>query len=182
MAIDTTQDASMPARSWNAYLPLLATALIAALSAHVLKLTYQVVFLPVFIGLWLVQFSMIKLFDLEDFASKFGQYDLFALRIRSYAFLFPFIQLALGLCFLGDFMLPVMAGVMILLGILNLVGIFRRVKDDAAFLGRTFGGFRRVPLRDAAIIESALMILLGGAYYLLYHVFDGGITVVPVAS
>ena len=54
-----------------------------------------------FMGFFLVVFSMFKLFDLEGFADGFQMYDPLARPIRPYAYLYPFVELGLGLGYLA---------------------------------------------------------------------------------
>ena len=54
-----------------------------------------------FMGLFLVVFSMFKFFDMEGFADGFQMYDLLAKPFRPYAYVYPFIELALGLGYLA---------------------------------------------------------------------------------
>ena len=54
-----------------------------------------------FMGFFLVVFSMFKFFNLEGFADGFHMYDLLAKPFRPYAYIYPFIELALGLGYLA---------------------------------------------------------------------------------
>jgi hypothetical protein len=50
-----------------------------------------------FMGFSLVEFSMFKFFNIEGFADGFQMYDLLAKPLRPYAYLYPFMELGLGL-------------------------------------------------------------------------------------
>jgi hypothetical protein len=52
-----------------------------------------------FMGLFLVIYSMFKIFDLSGYADGFEMYDLLAKRVRAYAYVYPFVELALGLAY-----------------------------------------------------------------------------------
>ena len=54
-----------------------------------------------FMGFFLIVFSMFKFFDIEGFADGFQMYDLLAKPFRGYAYLYPFIELGLGLAYLA---------------------------------------------------------------------------------
>lgn len=54
----------------------------------------------VFFGLVLIVISLMKLPDLKGFVEKFRQYDVIAARISWYGYVYPLIELLLGIGFL----------------------------------------------------------------------------------
>ena len=54
-----------------------------------------------FMGFFVVVFSMFKFFNMEGFADGFQMYDLLAKPFQPYAYVYPFIELALGLGYLA---------------------------------------------------------------------------------
>ena len=53
-----------------------------------------------FMGLFYIVFSFFKLLDVKGFAMSFGMYDPLSKVIPTYGFVYPFIELALGIFFL----------------------------------------------------------------------------------
>ena len=83
--------------SWRSYIPLFALIFVALLAAVAKQVHYgswglQSAMLD-FMGLFLLSFSMLKLFDLKGFAAGFQKYDLLASRLPGYALLYPFVSL-----------------------------------------------------------------------------------------
>lgn len=165
-----TARASSQAAINNIYEPLVAAGFAAVLASEVLHVTYAVPFFPIFLGLWLIQFAMIKLFDIDDFAGKFMQYDPFGGKSRFYAYLFPFIQLALGLAYLALYYAQATSVLLLVVALINLIGIYKRYDEAPVFKDVSLSGFLSTPLREAAIIENILMIVMALAY-LLTHKF-----------
>ena len=58
-------------------------------------------FMHLFMGLFLLQFSALKLFDVRGFAKGFAKYDLLAMRSRPYGLIYPFLELTLALGYLA---------------------------------------------------------------------------------
>jgi copper chaperone CopZ len=54
-----------------------------------------------FMGGWFLVFSCMKLINLRAFVDAFARYDLLAQRWRMYGFVYPFIELVLGMVYLG---------------------------------------------------------------------------------
>ena len=154
----------------NAYEPLLATGFVSVIAAEVLHLTYALPFFPIFLGLWLVQFGMVKLFDIDAFAAKFVQYDPVAGNSRVYAYLYPFIQIALGAAYLGVYYPQWISVALVVIATVNLIGLYRHYDNNKVFKDVTLSGLLRTPLRGEAIIENTLMTVMALAY-LLTHKF-----------
>ncbi len=88
------------------YIPLIVIIALTLLAACAKQISYGaewswMSWMHDFMGFFLVVFSMFKLFDLEGFADGFQMYDLLAKPVRAYAYLYPFIELTLGLGYLA---------------------------------------------------------------------------------
>ena len=85
-----------------------------------------------FTGLFLILLSAFKLADLKAFAETFVTYDLLAKLVRPYAYLYPFLELVLGLSFLTEryvtLLSAVTAGVMVF-GSLGLLVALRNGRE-----------------------------------------------------
>ena len=83
------------------YWPLFVLILIALLaSLAVARGTQQgfMAWMHFFMGFFLCQFAMLKLFHPSGFADGFQMYDLVAKKFRPYAYVYPYIELALRAC------------------------------------------------------------------------------------
>lgn len=88
------------------YWPLFSLIFIAAIMASVLSAVFEekdAAWMHFFMGIFLCQFAMLKLFHPIGFADGFQMYDLIAKRFRIYAYCYPVVELALGLWFLSFF-------------------------------------------------------------------------------
>jgi small basic protein len=160
-----------PKHRWAAYLPLIVLVLVSALVATTLRHSYGPDANPAhwmhdFMGFFLVAFALLKLFDLPGFADGFQMYDLLAKRLRAYALVYPFIELALGLAYLA-FWRPTsvyLATVIVLgFGALGVVNALRRGLDvNCACMGNTL----RVPLSTVALVENVGMAAMALVMFL----------------
>jgi hypothetical protein len=159
------------ARDWQAYRPVLAMTLVSVLVAHVLKASYAAPFMTTFMGLWLVQFALVKLFDLDGFVDKFARYDLVTKRVRAYGYAFPFIELVLGLAFLGGYYPLATHAVLLIVATVTLVGVFLQLKNKDVMHCACMGSTIKVPLSEVALIENALMIVMALSFFLTHKIF-----------
>ncbi len=113
-----------------------------------------------FMGLFYVVFSFFKLLDLKGFPQSFRMYDPLAQAVPTYGRVYPFIELALGLCFLMRFQVAAALIVtLIILGITT-IGVTRTLLDKKAIQCACLGTALKLPMTEATFIENAIMIVM----------------------
>jgi len=147
------------------YWPLFVLFLVAAVAAAALSKKDLSDWMHYFMGVFLCQFAMLKLFHPAAFADGFQKYDLVAKRFRFYAYLYPFIELALGLSYLS-FTAPTMTYVLTILvmgiGAIGVVqGLIKGLDVRCACMGTVLD----VPLSTVTLTEDIAMI--GMAFWML---------------
>src|SRR6266576_2458203 len=92
-------------RSLTDYWPLVNLILVSALAGLAVVAgsgqTTMRVFMHAYMGVFLIFFALLKIFDLEGFKDGFAMYDLIAMRNSTWGYVYPFIELALGLAYLS---------------------------------------------------------------------------------
>lgn len=156
--------------TWQNYLPLLvilALALLAALAKQADYGDWQWVrWMQDFMGVFLVVFSMFKFFDLAGFADGFQMYDLLARRYRSYAYLYPFVELALGLGYLSRLAPNWVYTATVVIMLFGSAGVLRALAKGLDTECACMGTVLHVPLSTVALVEDlgmaamAAMLLL----------------------
>ncbi|MBV07871.1 MAG: hypothetical protein CMN21_01485 [Rubinisphaera sp.] len=113
-----------------------------------------------FMGGFFVVFSFFKMLDLTGFVNSFQSYDILAKRSRTFGYLYPFIELGLGLAYLtGIFPIATNATtfVIMLIGILGVSqALLAKRKIQCACLGTVFN----LPMSKVTFIEDGLMALM----------------------
>ncbi|MDF3129431.1 MauE/DoxX family redox-associated membrane protein [Kiritimatiellaeota bacterium B1221] len=150
-------------RTWRNYIPLMVLVSLSALSA--LALTGVSPFHPAnwmhrFMGLFLVMFSMFKFFNLSGFADGFQMYDLLAKRFRPYAFVYPFLELSLGLAYLARFSLREVYAATIMLMLFGACGVFNALRNKLKINCACMGTVLDVPLSTVALVEDLGMAVM----------------------
>lgn len=154
--------ASNSAQSWfNTYKPLLIVFTYILLVTAAIEITNGSFVLhrwmPHFMAGFFLIFSFFKLLDIRGFASSYAMYDLLAKRLPVYGFIYPFIELGLGLAYvlnwqpfytnLATFVVMTFSSVGVILAVLN------QQKIRCACLGAVFN----LPMSTVTIIEDVLM-------------------------
>lgn len=117
-------------------------------------------FLSAFMGLFFIVFSFFKFLDYTSFPASFQQYDPIAKRSKLYAYLYPFIETLLGLCFLFQYAMDVAAGVTVVLLLATSWGVFQTLRNKQAIQCACLGTALKLPMTEATLIENFLMIVM----------------------
>lgn len=115
---------------------------------------------------WFIAFSMCilavqKLRDLESFATGFLNYDLLARRYVPYAKFYPFAEALAGILMIADVAMGLAIPLMLFIGIIGAVSVFKAVYIDKRELKcACVGGNSNVPLGFVSLLENIMMIAL----------------------
>jgi len=119
-----------------------------------------------FMAGFFIVFSFFKLLDLRAFAHSFAMYDILASRWKLYGYVYPFIELALGLAYFTNSGMDYMHyAVIVVLG-LGTVGVVQSVVDKRKIQCACLGTVFNLPMSRVTIIENVSMIAMA-AYMIL---------------
>ncbi|WP_159946545.1 heavy-metal-associated domain-containing protein [Polaribacter septentrionalilitoris] len=122
-----------------------------------------------FMGLFYIIFSFFKILDVKGFAMSFQMYDPLAKVIPKYAFVYPFIELSLGLLFLFEYKIRfALFATLVILGITT-VGVIKSLLDKKTIKCACLGSVLNLPMTKATFIENSIMILM--AIYMLVTLY-----------
>ncbi|KPM32638.1 Hypothetical protein I595_1064 [Croceitalea dokdonensis DOKDO 023] len=113
-----------------------------------------------FMGLFYIVFSFFKFLDLKGFPESFKMYDPLAKAMPMYGWVYPFIELALGLLFLMRVQLLIaMVATIVVLGITTF-GVTKTLLDKKSIRCACLGTALKLPMTEATFIENAIMLLM----------------------
>ncbi|MDB6126270.1 MAG: hypothetical protein JWM35_166, partial [Verrucomicrobia bacterium] len=118
-----------------------------------------------FMGIFLVNFSMLKLFDVPAFADGFQMYDLLAKRLRPYALVYPFIELALGLAYLSSWNPSVVYAATVIVLSFGALGVINALRKGLDLNCACMGTILKVPLSTVALTEDLGMAAMAAAMW-----------------
>jgi len=146
-------------RTWKNYIPLMVLLALCALGASAVSF-YEGAdqgisrWMHLFMGFFLINFSMFKLFNIPGFADGFQMYDLLAKRFRLYGFVYPFLELGLGLAYLSQIALVPTYILTIVLMSFGALGVFVALKKKLDINCACMGTVLDVPLSTVAVLED----------------------------
>jgi cation transport ATPase len=110
-------------------------------------------------GFFLV-FSFFKLMNLKGFAEGYRSYDVVAKVVPAYGFVYPFIELALGVAFLTGFN-PFLTNVVTLVVMaISTIGVVQSLLKKTQFQCACLGTVIKLPLSKVTLFEDLLMVLM----------------------
>ena len=118
--------------------------------------------LPDFMGLFFVVFSFFKFLDLKGFQQSFRRYDPLAKSLPFYGWVYPFVELTLGVLFLMQW--EVQLALWLTLGILSIttLGVVKVLLSKQQIQCACLGSVLNLPMTEATLIENAVMIGMAG--------------------
>ena len=120
-----------------------------------------------FMAGFFIVFSFFKFLDLNGFADSYSSYDVLAKKVRAYGFVYPFLELILGIAYLVNFN-PVITNTatIVVMGFSSigvLQSVLKKQKIQCACLGTVFN----LPMSQVTLIEDLLMVVMAGITVLL---------------
>ena len=118
--------------------------------------------LPDFMGLFFVVFSFFKFLDLKGFQDSFRGYDPLAKLLPFYAWVYPFVELTLGVLYLMQW--EIQLALWLTVGILSIttLGVVKALLSKQQIQCACLGSVLNLPMTEATLIENAVMISMAG--------------------
>jgi len=128
--------------------------------------SYQSIMIDFMAGFFIV-FGVFKLIKLSAFAEAYAMYDEIAKRVRAYGYIYPFVEIALGLAFLLRYEIVTVAWITLALMIVNSFGAYNGIRDKKVLMCGCLGTVFKLPMsyvslgEDLLMAAMAVMIILG---------------------
>ena len=148
------------------YKPVVALFAITALMAMAVSLAVYGTPFTVRAGEWFVGFSMavlalLKLQNVESFATMFLNYDLLAKRWVPYSYIYPFAEASAGVLMIAGVLTWLSVPIALFIGTVGAVSVLKAVYVDRRELKcACVGGASNVPLGFVSLIENLMMIAM----------------------
>lgn len=140
------------------YWPLLALILISIAVAGALSWPLYssrwVERMHYFMGFFLCSFAMLKLFHPSAFVEGFSMYDLIAKRIRVNGYIYPFIELGLGLMYLSFWYPLVTYAATVVVMSISAIGVIYALRRGLDINCPCMGSVLDVPLSTVTLTED----------------------------
>lgn len=158
------QEQDARGRTLADYWPLISLIALSALAAWALALGSAEVdmrrLMHGYMGVFLFVFALLKTFDLNGFKDGFTMYDLLAKRFHAYAYLYPFVELALALMYMAHFEPTLTYWVTIGLFSFSAIGVINALSEGLDVDCPCMGSALSVPLSTVTLTEDMGMVVM----------------------
>lgn len=159
-------------KSWfETYKPILLIFFYITLTTVLIQINNQhfdlMQWMRHFMAAFFLVFSFFKLLNLKGFAESYAMYDILARRFPSWAYIYAFIELALGIGYLIDFNPIVINTVSFFVMSISIIGVLKTVLNKQQIQCACLGDVFHLPMSIVTIIEDALMIIM--AAFMLFN-------------
>ena len=113
-----------------------------------------------FMGLFYIIFSFFKILDIKGFSTSFKMYDPLAKKITIYGYIYPFIEILLGLMFLTRIEVNIALLITIIILGITSVGVTQTLLNKRTINCACLGTTLKLPMTEATFIENAIMITM----------------------
>lgn len=112
-------------------------------------------------GFFLV-FSFFKFLNLKGFAESYAMYDVVAKKWYGWGYVYPFVELGLGLAFLTGFFPLLTNSITLVVMAISIIGVLQSVLNKRKIKCACLGAVFNLPMSTITIIEDGLMIAMSG--------------------
>jgi copper chaperone CopZ len=110
-------------------------------------------------GFFLV-FSFFKIMNLKGFAEGYSTYDVVAKAVPAYGFVYPFIELGLGIAFLTQWQPLLTNAITLVVMSVSTIGVVQSLLKNSPFQCACLGTVIKLPLSKVTLFEDLLMVLM----------------------
>ena len=117
-------------------------------------------FMTLYMGIFFILFSLMKMPDWKGFVEAFSTYDILAKHIPGYAAIYPALEFILGILFITNSFISIAAWItLVALGIGG-IGVTLKLLKKEKFQCACLGTFINVPLTKVTLLEDIIMVVM----------------------
>jgi copper chaperone CopZ len=113
-----------------------------------------------FMAGFFIVFAFFKLLDIRAFANAYAGYDLLAARWHGWGFVYPFVELGLGIAYLVHWNPTLTHWVTIIVMGFSALGVIRAVMSKSQIQCACLGTVFKLPMSTVTIVEDVGMVLM----------------------
>ncbi len=160
-----------PISTWEVYKPLvlifLFVAGVAANGAYDAGTFSWMKWMQFFMGGFFLVFSFFKFLDMKGFARSYAMYDLLAKQWKGYGYVYPFLELGLGVLYLTAIHLPATHVATIVIMGFSSIGVIRNLLSPNQVQCACLGTIFKLPLGRVTLVEDLLMVAMAFTMFML---------------
>lgn len=150
--------------NFNNFLPLISAFIVIILFALLKYFIFGpkklIIFFADFMGGFFIVFGFLKIIKLSDFVESYSMYDLITKRYRIYGYIYPFIELTLGILYLIKFNLNLLNSITVIIMLLGLTGVANALSKKQPIECACMGTVYKLPMTYVTFFEDLFMAIM----------------------
>ncbi|MBL7664526.1 MAG: heavy-metal-associated domain-containing protein [Bacteriovoracaceae bacterium] len=118
-----------------------------------------------FMGGFFIVFSFFKFLNLKGFAEAYSTYDVLAKRVRAYGYVYPFLELLLGIAYFARFDLELTSLATFVLMLFSSIGVIQAVVKKSKIQCACLGTIFNLPMTYITFFEDLLMVVMAAIMF-----------------
>lgn len=110
----------------------------------------------IFMAAFFLVFGFFKLINIHQFAEAYSMYDIFAKRFYWYGYVYPFIELGLGLAYLFNWRPKLVNIFTICLMLICAAGVFIALRSGKEIMCACLGALFNIPMTYVTMLEDLM--------------------------
>jgi len=149
----------------STYVPIISIYVVALFLTYVLlglkgSIGMYHLAMVYFMGFTFLSFGLFKVLDIRAFADGYQDYDIIGMKFRTYALMYPFIELILAGLYLTN-----TGGIYrdlftLILMVIGSIGVFKKLQAKEEIPCVCLGVVFKLPMTKVTLFENGLMILM----------------------
>lgn len=124
-----------------------------------------------FMASFFIIFSLFKIINLKGFAKAYREYDSIAKHSIFYAYVYPFIELALGIAYLMRWNLMLINVITVIVMLISSVGVVQALMNKRLIPCACLGVVFKIPMTYVTLLEDLLMASMAFLMIILNHFY-----------
>lgn len=117
-------------------------------------------FMREFMGFFFVIFGLFKVINLNNFAEAYSTYDVIAKKSKVYAYIYPFIEIFLGIAYLMNLYPKITNIITLVIMLISALGVFIELKKGKQIVCACLGTVFKIPMTYVTLFEDLLMAFM----------------------
>ena len=113
-----------------------------------------------FMGIFFITFSFFKLLKLKGFQNSFKKYDLIGKQFNLYCWIYPFIEIVIGIFLLMRFHIYIFLIITLIILTSTSIGVIKSLRKNENIKCACLGSVLDLPMTEATLIENFTMIIM----------------------
>lgn len=116
--------------------------------------------MQMFMSGFFIVFGLFKIIKWKGFVTAYKEYDVLAMRSTTYAYLYPLIEIALGIAYFTAWNLVFINIVTIIIMLISAYGVWLKLKKREEIPCACLGVVFKIPMTKVTLFEDLLMAIM----------------------